>query len=287
MSHHIVEVHDLAHTYADGTRAVNGISFRIHHGESVAVVGANGAGKSTLLLHLNGYLTPQEGTVRIGDFYLTKETVREIRKTVGMIFQDPDDQLFMPTVYDDVAFGPMNLGLSPEQVEKRVHDALARTDVAHLRDRPPYKLSGGEKRAVAIATVLAMNPEILVMDEPSSSLDPRARRTLIELLAGFRHTKIIATHDLDMVLDLCERTIIIKNGRITADGPTLKLFQDVELLAESHLEKPFRLQACPVCSGQKFPEKPSQVDDHSHGHDQDHVHHDEIMDGRSLLIKNK
>lgn len=248
MSHHIVEVQDLAHTYADGTMGVRGISFRIHHGESVAVVGANGAGKSTLLLHLNGYLTPQCGSVRIGDFPLTKDTVQDIRKTVGMIFQDPDDQLFMPTVYDDVAFGPLNLGLPPAEVEQRVQDALVRTDVAHLRERPPYKLSGGEKRAVAIATVLAMTPDILVMDEPSSNLDPKARRTLIELLTGFHHTKIIATHDLDMVLDLCERTIVIRDGQIMADGPTLDIFHDDKLLAASHLEKPFRLQACPVCS---------------------------------------
>ena len=247
MSHHIVEVQDLTHTYADGTMAVQGISFRIHHGESVAVVGANGAGKSTLLLHLNGYLTPQSGSVRIGDFPLTKTTVQDIRKTVGMIFQDPDDQLFMPTVYDDVAFGPLNLGLPPAEVEQRVQDALHRTDVAHLRERPPYKLSGGEKRAVAIATVLAMTPDILVMDEPTSNLDPKARRTLIALLNGFHHTKIIATHDLDMVLDLCERTIVIHNGRITADGPTLEIFHNEELLAASHLEKPLRLQACPVC----------------------------------------
>ncbi len=248
MSHHIVEVQDLNHTYADGTKAVKGISFRIHHGESVAVVGANGAGKSTLLLHLNGYLTPQTGNVRIGDFPLTKETVKDIRKTVGMIFQNPDDQLFMPTVYDDVAFGPLNLGLPPDEVESRVQDALARTDTGHLRDRPPYRLSGGEKRAVAIATVLAMSPDILVMDEPSSNLDPKARRTLIELLAGFQHTKIIATHDLDMVLDLCERTIVIRDGKVMADGPTTDIFQDVNLLESSHLEKPLRMQACPVCS---------------------------------------
>jgi len=248
MSHHIVEVQDLNHTYADGTQAVNGISFRIHHGESVAVVGANGAGKSTLLLHLNGYLTPQSGKVRIGDFPLTKETVRDIRKTVGMIFQNPDDQLFMPTVYDDVAFGPLNLGLPPAEVESRVEDALSRTSTTHLRQRPPYRLSGGEKRAVAIASVLAMSPDILVMDEPSSNLDPKARRTLIKLLDGFKHTKIIATHDLDMVLDLCERTIVIRDGRVMADGPTGDIFQDVDLLEESHLEKPLRLQACPVCS---------------------------------------
>lgn len=248
MSHHIVEVQDLTYTYPDGTAAVRGISFQIHHGESVAVVGANGAGKSTLLLHLNGYLTPQSGTVRIGDFPLTRETVKEIRRTVGMIFQDPDDQLFMPTVAEDVAFGPLNLGLPPHEVEQRVEQALARVGVAHLRDRPPYKLSGGEKRAVSIATVLAMSPDILVMDEPTSNLDPRARRTLIGLLAGFHHSKIIATHDLDMVLDLCPRTIVIREGRIMADGATAEIFHDDCLLDACHLEKPLGMQACPICN---------------------------------------
>lgn len=249
MSHHIAEVQDLSYTYPDGAAAVRGISFRIHHGESVAVVGANGAGKSTLLLHLNGALTPQSGTVRIGDFPLAKTTLRDIRRTVGMIFQDPDDQLFMPTVFEDVAFGPLNLGLPPEEVEQRVLGALARVGVEHLRDRPPYKLSGGEKRAVSIAAVLAMSPDILVMDEPSANLDPRARRTLIELLAGFRHTKIIATHDLDLVLDLCPRTIVIREGRILADGPTGEIFNNEQLLEQSSLEKPLRMQACPACNG--------------------------------------
>lgn len=256
MSHHIVEVRDLAHTYADGTAAVRGISFRIHHGESVAVIGANGAGKSTLLLHLNGTLTPQSGTVRIGDFPLTKETLRDIRRTVGMIFQDPDDQLFMPTVAEDVAFGPLNLGLPADEVEIRVQRALARVGIEHLRARPPYKLSGGEKRAVSIATVLAMSPDILVMDEPSANLDPRARRMLIALLAGFQHTKIIATHDLDLVLDLCPRTIVLHEGRVMADGPTAAIFTDDPLLARSHLERPLRMQACPRCarSGDDLPE---------------------------------
>jgi cobalt/nickel transport system ATP-binding protein len=165
-----------------------------------------------------------------------------------MIFQDPDDQLFMPTVYEDVAFGPLNLGLPPEEVEHRVQQALQRTGVEHLRDRPPYKLSGGEKRAVAIATVLAMSPDILVMDEPTSNLDPLSRRTLIELLAGFHHTKIIATHDLDMVIDLCERTIVIHEGTIMADGLTADIFNDDLLLRKSHLERPLRMQACPICS---------------------------------------
>ncbi|PLX92092.1 MAG: cobalt ABC transporter ATP-binding protein [Desulfuromonas sp.] len=248
MSHHIVEVEDLHFTYPDATAAVQGISFRIHHGESVAIVGANGAGKSTLLLHLNGYLTPGEGRVRIGDYPLTRETVNEVRRSVGMVFQDPDDQLFMPTVFDDVAFGPLNLGLPAEEVESRVVDALERVEALHLRDRPPFRLSGGEKRAVAIASVLSMSPDILVMDEPTTGLDPRARRRLIGLLDSFHHTKIIATHDLDLVLDLCERTIVLHEGTVTADGATEEIFRDDDLLARSHLEKPLRLQGCPICS---------------------------------------
>lgn len=250
MSHHIVEVKDLHYTYPDDTRALQGVSFRIEHGESVAIVGANGAGKSTLLQHLNAYLVPSQGTVRIGDYPLTHKTVHQARRTVGMVFQDPDDQLFMPTVYEDVAFGPLHLGLPPDEVSARVEHALATVGVEHLRDRPPYRLSGGEKRAVAIATVLSMSPDILVLDEPSSNLDSRARRHLIDLLRGFRHTKIIATHDLDLVLDLCGRAIVIHQGRVKADGPVLDIFRDESLLEESHLEKPLRMQACPVCGGQ-------------------------------------
>ena len=247
MSHHIVNVENLKYSYPDGTPALNGLSFTIHHGESVAVVGANGAGKSTLLQHLNGYLTPGEGKVRIGDFPLTKETLREIRRTVGMVFQDPDDQLFMPTVFDDVAFGPLNLGLPVEEVRRLVKEALEDVDALHLKDRPPHHLSGGEKRAVAIATVLAMKPDILVMDEPNTGLDPRARRLLIEQLKKFQHTKIIATHDLDLVLDVCERTIVIHDGLVTADGRTLNIFADRGLLERSHLEPPLLMQGCPIC----------------------------------------
>ena len=248
MSHHIVEVRDLFYAYPDGTAALKGMSFRIEHGGAVALVGANGAGKSTLLLHLNGYLTATRGEVRIGDVPLTRDTVDAARRAVGMVFQDPDDQLFMPTVAEDVAFGPLNAGLPPEQVEQRTVAALERVGMMHVRERPPYRLSAGEKRAVAMATVLAMAPDILVMDEPSSNLDPRARRMLIELLAGFQHTKIIATHDLDLVLDLCDRTIVIREGVIMADGPTTEIFQNEEMLEQCHLEKPLRMQACPVCN---------------------------------------
>ncbi|MFA5517546.1 MAG: ABC transporter ATP-binding protein [Desulfuromonadales bacterium] len=275
MSHHIVEVEDLRYSYPDGHPAVRGISFRIHHGESVAIVGANGAGKSTLLLHLNGCLTPTQGRVRIGDHPLTRETLAEVRRTVGMIFQDPDDQLFMPTVFDDVAFGPLNLGLPPAEVDARVTAALARVEALHLKERPPYRLSAGEKRTVAIASVLSMQPDILVMDEPTTGLDPRSRRRLIELLASFHHTKIVATHDLDLVLDLCERTIVIHRGEVMADGPTLDIFANAALLAASHLEKPLRLQGCPACGGEPKPIRdvpteapltPPHPGDHDHSH---------------------
>jgi cobalt/nickel transport system ATP-binding protein len=247
MSHHIIEVDDLSYSYPDGNQVLKGISFRITHGEKVALVGANGAGKSTLLLQFNGCLLPEAGRVRIGEMPVTKKTLKHVRRTVGLIFQDPDDQLFMPLVYDDVAFGPLNLGLSPEEVERQVTKALSAVGALHLKDRPPYHLSGGEKRAVAIAAVLSLTPAILVMDEPSSNLDPKTRRQLIELLKTFEHTLIIATHDLDLVLDLCPRTIVLKEGRIAADGSTREIMQDEDLLESCNLEKPLRMQGCPLC----------------------------------------
>ncbi len=249
MSHHIVQVKDLHYTYPDGTVALNGISFSIHHGEAAAIIGANGAGKSTLLHHLNGFLAPTTGQVRVGDFPLTRETLPEVRRTVGMVFQDPDDQLFMPTVYDDVAFGPLNLGLCPEEVEIRVKESLSRVGAEHLKGKPPYRLSGGEKKRVAIATVLAMSPSILVMDEPTSGLDPFARRQLINLLKEFEHTRIFTSHDLDMVQEICTRVIVMHNGTVRADGPPTEIFRDAALLASCHLERPFSMQGCRVCGG--------------------------------------
>ena len=247
MSHHIVEVKNICYSYPDGTEVLRDVSFRITHGESVAIVGPNGAGKSTLLLHCNGYLSPRSGEVRIGDYPVNKDTIKAVRRSVGMVFQDPDDQLFMPTVFDDVAFGPLNLGLSAQEVEARVTHALETVGALHLKNRPPYKLSGGEKRAVSIATVLSMSPDILVLDEPSSNLDPKSRRALIELLKEFKHTKIIASHDLDMALDLCERAIILYAGKIVADGKSGDILHDGGLLSRYGLEKPLRLQGCPVC----------------------------------------
>jgi len=275
MSHHIVEVRDLEYVYPDGTKALRGVGFTLTHGESVALVGANGAGKSTLLLHLNGFLSPMKGAVAIGHVDITPKNLTEVRKAVGMVFQDPDDQLFMPTVGEDVAFGPLNLGLPSDEVEKRVGDALSRVGAEALRDRPPHRLSGGEKRSVAIASVLSMQPDILVMDEPSSNLDPAARRRLINLLSGFSHTKIIATHDLDMVMDLCERTIIMQRGEVLADGLTVDIFQDEDLLSRAGLEKPSRMQPCAACGAvAELPHHSSkkQVKPHSHDRTDTHPH---------------
>jgi cobalt/nickel transport system ATP-binding protein len=247
MSHHLVEVKDLEYRYADGTAALKGVSFRIGHGESVGVVGENGAGKSTLLLHLNGCLLATKGTVRVGDVPVLRDTLRQVRRTVGTVFQDPNDQLFMPTVEQDVAFGPRNMHLPPEDVESRVRGALEAVNALAIRARPPHRLSGGEKRAAAIATALSMTPDILVLDEPSAGLDPQARRRLIQLLAGFTHTKIVASHDLDMVLALCPRTIVLHQGSVAADGPTATLLADRALLAHCGLELPLGVQACPIC----------------------------------------
>ena len=242
MSHHIVEVRDLCHAYPDGTEALKGVSFRITHGQAVALVGANGAGKSTLLLHLNGCLKPTRGEVRIGDAPLTPETTAAARRAVGMVFQDPDDQLFMPTVAEDVAFGPLNAGLPQAEVQQRVTAALERVGMSHLKDRALYKLSAGEKRAVSIATVLAMSPDILVMDEPSSNLDPRGRRRLIEMLHSFEHTRIIATHDLELVVEVCPQVIVMDGGKIMAEGPTAELLDNEQLMLAHGLERPHILR---------------------------------------------
>jgi cobalt/nickel transport system ATP-binding protein len=233
-----VELRALAHTYADGTPALRGIDLCIAPGEAVALVGANGAGKSTLLQHLNGLLLPGSGSVHIEGVAVTRTTLAAVRRRVGYVFQDADDQLFMPTVQDDVAFGPLNLGLPTAEVQARVQAALAAVGAAHLAARAPYRLSGGEKRAAAIAGVLAMEPAVLVLDEPTSGLDPAGRRRLIELLRGLTPTRVIATHDLDLVLELCPRVVVLHEGRVQADGRPQALFSDHELLRRCHLELP-------------------------------------------------
>lgn len=247
MSHHFIDFNNVKYSYPDGRKAINGITARITHGEAVGLVGANGAGKSTLLSMVVGILMPLEGEIRIGETPVTKRTLSHIRERVGLLFQDADDQLFMNTVYDDVAFGPRNYRLDENEVEARVKRSLDAVGSWHLKDRAPYKLSGGEKRAAAIAALLAMEPDILLMDEPTTALDPRARRRLINLLKTFTHTKVIATHDLDLVLDICDRTIIIDDGRIAADGPSLKILSDGVLLEKCGLEMPLSIQSCPVC----------------------------------------
>jgi cobalt/nickel transport system ATP-binding protein len=248
MSHHTVAMQEVRYEYPDRTAALQGVSFLITHGESVALIGGNGAGKSTLLSLLVGIIFPTAGEVSIGGVELTHRTAAEIRRRIGMVFQNPDDQLFMPTVYDDVAFGPLNMGFSPEKTERLVQESLDTVGARRLMQRSSQRLSIGEKRAVSIASVLSMTPDILLMDEPTSGLDPWSRRQLIGLLLDFSHTRIIATHDLDFAWDVCQRAIVLQGGKIVADGPSHEILCNQELLAGCRLELPFRLQGCPVCS---------------------------------------
>lgn len=230
MSHHFIQFEEIHYGYSPDSEVLRGIDLRLEHGEKVALVGANGAGKSTLLLHSIGLLTPSRGRVVVGGIALSQRTVAQIRQTIGFVFQNADDQLFMPTVEEDIAFGPANMHLSREEIKERVVSALAAVGALSLRKRSPQQLSGGEKRRVAIATVLAMEPSILVMDEPSAALDPRARRDLIALIKEFRHTALIATHDLAMAHELCPRTVVMHAGQIAADGPTTAILNDQELM---------------------------------------------------------
>jgi cobalt/nickel transport system ATP-binding protein len=258
MSHHKLEVRDLHFTYPDGQEAIRNMSFIIHHGESVGIIGANGAGKSTLLMLLMGVIFPDRGEVLVGDIHVTKKTLPIIRQRLGIVFQNPDDQLFMTTVYDDVAFGPRNYKLDEKEVQSRVEQALNMVGISHLKDRAPYKLSGGEKRAAAIASVLSMQPDVLIMDEPTAALDPQSRRRVLHLLNEFEHTKIITSHDLDMAYDTCQRIIVIKNGEIAADGPTEEILTNAELLERCGLEVPLSLQNCPRCGSRKQSESNRQ-----------------------------
>lgn len=238
MSHHIVELLDLSFAYPDGTQALSNISFRITHGESVGIVGPNGAGKTTLLTHLNGHVLPQTGEVLIGEIPVAKNTREIVRRTVGIVFQNPDDQLFMTSVFEDVAFGPANIGLNGQVLKERVMDALKEVGCEGLAERPPHRLSMGQKKAVAIAGVLAMRPDILVMDEPSANLDPKSRRHLIKLLNGFHHTKIIASHDLDMIFEVCGRCMVLNNGQLRADGRSEEILTDKMFMEKNGLELP-------------------------------------------------
>lgn len=236
MSHHFIQFTDVHYSYPDGHEALKGITFRITHGEKVALLGLNGAGKSTLLLHTNGLLLPSQGEVNIGGVPVSKKTLKLVRQSVGMVFQDPDDQLFMPTLEDDVAFGPRNMGLPDDEVERRVAEALQAVGAEDLRQRAPWQMSGGQRRAAALATVLSMEPSILVLDEPTAALDSAARRRVIDLLASFHHTILIATHDLEMAAELCPRSLLISDGRLVADRPTTDLLLDPDTMSAAGLQ---------------------------------------------------
>jgi cobalt transport protein ATP-binding subunit len=235
-------VHGLAYAYPDGHQALFGVDIRVEPGERVALLGPNGAGKTTLALHLNGVLRAGMGTVEVAGLPVTNENLREIRRRVGLVFQDPDDQLFMPTVRDDVAFGPANFGLRGSELDNRVREALDAVGMAEQADRSPMHLSGGQRRRVALATVLACDPEILVLDEPSANLEPVARRELAEVLLHLGRTMLMVTHDLPYALQLCPRSLLIDNGVVVADGPTRDILADTELLARHRLELPFGFQ---------------------------------------------
>ena len=239
-----LDVAGLTYAYPDGHRALHGVDLRVGPGERVALLGPNGAGKTTLVLHLNGILRAGAGRVAVGGLPVAPANLKEIRRRVGIVFQDPDDQLFMPTVGDDVAFGPANFGVTGAALRERVDAALAAVDMLAYRDRSPLHLSGGQRRRVALATVLACRPEILVLDEPSTNLDPVARRELAQVLLtlgdrGWGTSMLMVTHDLPYALQLCPRSVILDDGVVVADGPTRDLLADPALLARHRLELPF------------------------------------------------
>lgn len=242
MSHIRIDVEHVSFGYETGKEVLKEISFHAGEGESVGLIGANGVGKSTLLKMLVGLNLQFSGTIRVENIPVEKNTLAEIRSRIGYVFQDSDSQLFMNTAYDDIAFAPRNYGLSEEEVERRVNQALAMTGITYLKERQIYKMSGGEKKLVSIATILSMTPDIILMDEPSIALDPKNRRNIIHILNSFDHLKVIASHDLDMILDTCERTILMADGAIVADGPTKEILTDRELLERNHLELPLCLQ---------------------------------------------
>jgi cobalt/nickel transport system ATP-binding protein len=239
MSDPVLDVRGLAFAYPDGHQALYGVDLHVHRGERVALLGPNGAGKTTLVLHLNGILTAGAGSVAVSGLPVKRENFQEVRRRVGVVFQDPDDQLFMPTVRDDVAFGPANLGVRGTELDARVVEALDRVGMVDFIDRPPHHLSFGQRRRVAVATVLAMEPEILVLDEPSSNLDPASRRELADIVTALDVTVLMVTHDLPYALQLCPRSVVLSDGVIVADGSTYDVLTDDALMSAHRLELPF------------------------------------------------
>jgi cobalt/nickel transport system ATP-binding protein len=238
----ILDIKDLHYTYPDGRHTLNGVNLSIDSGERIAILGPNGAGKTTLALHLNGIRRADSGTITVDGLALEDASLATIRKTVGLVFQNPDDQLFMPTVEEDVAFGPANLGIPESELAKVVAKALALVGAEGMEHRVPHHLSGGERRRIALATVLAMEPDILVLDEPTSGLDPASRRELIGVLSGLPMAQVVITHDLPFALELCPRSTIMSEGTFVADGATEAILANDELLAQHRLEMPYRIR---------------------------------------------
>lgn len=231
----MIAMQDWTVTYPDGTIAVDHLNLKIQPGEHLAIIGANGAGKSSLILSMVGVI-PGSGQIHVDGVELNKKNLTEIRKKVGVVFQNPDDQLFLPTIYDDVAFGPRNLGMDEESVRYRVEDRLELLHISHLRNKSALKLSGGEKRMAAMATVLAMKPDVMVFDEPTAFLDPKSRRNLICVLQKLPHTMLIATHDLTFAAEVCPRCILLKEGKLFADGQAEDLLYNKELMESADVE---------------------------------------------------
>jgi energy-coupling factor transporter ATP-binding protein EcfA2 len=237
-----IEIENLSYKYPDGTAALANITLTVEHGQSLALIGPNGAGKSTLLLAMAGFVNGS-GKVLIDGLQINRKNLKKIRSLIGSCLEDPDDQLFMPTLFDDVAFGPLNMGLEAGEVKSRVADVLKTVGLADMADKAPHHLSAGQKRAAAIATVLAMSPKIITLDEPDGSLDPRNRNNLIKLLAGLSQTLIITTANMDFAAAVAERVVLLDNGRIIADGPAEKIMSDSKLMTDHGLEVPAKFLA--------------------------------------------
>jgi cobalt/nickel transport system ATP-binding protein len=241
MSHIHIEIEHLTFSYESGEKVLEDISFQAHENDSIGIIGANGVGKSTLLKLLVGLNLNYEGSIRVEEIPLEKATLARIREKIGYVFQDSDSQMFMPNVYEDVAFAPRNYGLPEAEVKRRVEGALEQVHIPHLRDKQIYKLSGGEKKLASIATILSMTPDIILMDEPSVALDPKNRRNLIRVLNEFEHLKLVASHDLDFIWDTCSRVLLLADGKIVADGRTEEILSDEKLLEANGLELPLSL----------------------------------------------